>query len=63
MRNLAQYPLTHQEILDFLERMREDVSYEKTGGVGDMRPMIVEAITKIVERADCTMQVLKDINP
>lgn len=43
MRNLAQYPITPDEIRDYLQELENEVSFEKTGLYGDMRPLLLSA--------------------
>lgn len=41
MRNLVQYPITPDEIRDYLQELENEVSFEKTGLYGDMRPLLL----------------------
>lgn len=49
MRNLRQYPITKQEILECLSTLAQDMLKEKR--VGDMRPSLLQEASKIVEEA------------
>lgn len=49
MRNLLQYPITDEEVLNFLDHLSEEYDYKKTLLVGDMRPTIIEYIKEIVK--------------
>lgn len=51
MRNLLQYPVTKQELLLHLGAERGANDPEITGLVGDMTPLYLEHITKIVVAA------------
>jgi hypothetical protein len=48
MRNLAEQPITHGEILEYLNAILEDVSFEKTQLFGDMRPLLLERAKQMV---------------
>jgi hypothetical protein len=50
MRNLVEYPITHEEIMECLARLSEVLSYDKTGLVGDMRPLLLDRATEIVRK-------------
>lgn len=48
MRNLEQYPITTDEIIQCLKVLMDDVAYEKTGLVGDMRPLLLANAIRII---------------
>jgi len=48
MRNLKQYPITDEEVLNFLDHIYDEYSFEKTRLLGDIRPAIIEHIIQIV---------------
>lgn len=48
MRNLQEHPITHGEILECLNKLIEDVSFEKTQLFGDMRPLLLERTKQMV---------------
>ena len=52
MRDLEKYPITTDEIIQCLQRLMDDVSYEKTGLVGDMRPLLLANAIQIIMEAD-----------
>lgn len=47
MRNLAEYPITHQEVIDELRQLAE----LPFSGIGDMRPLILETALAVVVAA------------
>jgi hypothetical protein len=51
MRNLQAYPLTKSEIIQFLLEQRTAADPQATGLVGDMSPVILDQISKIVDAA------------
>ena len=48
MRNLVQYPITGDEIVDYLRSLAADVDPEKTRLVGDMRPLLLDEAIRAV---------------
>ena len=42
MRNLGEYPVTDQEIIDCLTELRDDLE-RNARGVGDLRPTLIDA--------------------
>jgi len=52
MRDLEQYPITTDEIIQCLKELMNDVAYEKTGLTGDMRPLLLANAIKIITEAD-----------
>lgn len=48
MRNLKEYPVTTDEIVTFLDILIKKMSYENTGCVGDMRPLLLQKAKEIV---------------
>lgn len=51
MRNLLEYPVTRQELLLFLGQLRSEHDPHITGACGDMSPILLDHITKIVQAA------------
>lgn len=51
MRNIAQYPITSQEIEDCLRRLAKENDPAITQRIGDMTPILLEAAANIVRRA------------
>jgi hypothetical protein len=51
MRNLQQYPLTKAEVVQYLLEQRTACDPAVTGLIGDMSPVILERISKIVDAA------------
>jgi hypothetical protein len=49
VRNLAQYPVTRQEILLFLGAERSEHDPRITGLVGDISPLLLDHIVEIVK--------------
>ena len=43
MRNILQYPITDEEVIEVLQRLQEDIAKENTVEmvVGDMRPLVL----------------------
>lgn len=52
MRNLKRYPITSQEIEDCLRDLAKEHGADKTGLIGDMTPILLEAAANIVRRAE-----------
>lgn len=50
MRNLAEFPITTEEIIACLEDVAKDLSYERTQLVGDLRPELLKRAIDIVSR-------------
>ena len=49
MRNLLEYPVTTQEIVEYLTYLKTEFDFGNTGSCGDMGPVILaEAIARIV---------------
>jgi hypothetical protein len=48
MRDTVRYPVTKDEILECLDNMLNDLSYTKTGLVGDMRPLLISKAKDII---------------
>jgi hypothetical protein len=49
MRNLHEYPVTKEEILDYLARLQDEVI--KEDGIGDMRPLLLAKARQIIEQS------------
>ncbi len=49
MRNLAQYPVTFDEIVDFLDKQSKELSEEQR--MGDMRPLLLKEAAKFMRTA------------
>lgn len=62
MRNLAEYPITVGEIKECLEKLADDLAYEKTGLIGDTRPLLLRTAAKIVFRTGFAANALKEKN-
>lgn len=48
MRNLSEYPVTKKETLDFLNGIAPNYDPTLTGLIGDLRPVIMEVLFKLV---------------
>lgn len=48
MRNLAEYPMTRQEIVECLDRLGREFAAELR--CGDMRPVLLEAAARLIEK-------------
>lgn len=48
MRNLEEYPITREELSEFMDQIARDVDPEKTGLIGDLRPLMIREIAAIV---------------
>ena len=48
MRNLAQYPITSEEIIETVEGFRKSVDFKETGLYGDIRPICLDILLKFV---------------
>lgn len=46
MRNLIQYPISAEEITTDLQQLEDELTYDKTGLLGDLRPLMLST-TKI----------------
>lgn len=46
MRNIVEYPITPQECIDFLERIKPMFSYEATKQIGDIDELLIDYIQK-----------------
>jgi hypothetical protein len=46
MRNLLEYPITVQECIDFLDRIKPQFAYENTGLIGGHDTLLIEHIKK-----------------
>lgn len=46
MRNLMEYPITPQECIDFLERIKPEYTYEATKQIGGHDPLLIDYIQK-----------------
>lgn len=46
MRNLSQYPITPQECIDFLERIRPQFTHEATKQIGGHDQLLIDYIQK-----------------
>lgn len=42
MRNLEQYPVTLDEVIDCLRQFKDEVDPTVTGIIGDMRPILLD---------------------
>ena len=53
MRNLAEYPITRQEIVECLEQIKTDLQRlnEEQLACGDMRPLLLDRTIKIITHA------------
>ena len=51
MRNLMEYPILLEEVLECLEQFHRDVDPDKTGLCGDMRPLLLLRAIKIIKNA------------
>ena len=49
MRNLAQYPITTEEIVECLERLRNEHMAQHAGRCGDMTPSLLSEAIEIVK--------------
>ena len=50
MRNLKEFPIEKEEILACLTSLIEEMAYEKTGLIGDMRPLLLAKAYEIVQQ-------------
>lgn len=52
MRNLLEYPITLQEVIDLLERLETDAIKEGEEKLlcGDMRPLLLRKAIQVIER-------------
>lgn len=41
MRNLIQYPISADEITTYLQQLEDELTYDKTGLLGDLRPLML----------------------
>jgi hypothetical protein len=48
MRNLISYPITREEVVEFLKDLELVTSFENTQLIGDVRPSIVDALLDLV---------------
>lgn len=56
MRNTLKYPITTAELIEYCNRQIKDLSYEKTGLIGDMRPLYyTELIDMLHEKLEHTV--------
>jgi hypothetical protein len=46
MRNILEYPITPQECIDFLERIRPQFTYEATKRIGGHDGLLIDYIQK-----------------
>lgn len=53
MRNLAEYPVTHEEKIALLEKLR--VEFMDEGRIGDMRPLLLSEIMEDLARLEDLM--------
>lgn len=49
MRNLLQYPITHEEIMECLTSMADQIAAEEPMRFGDMRPLLLKAAAEELE--------------
>lgn len=48
MRNTVEYPITKEEIAEYLKFLAEEIGYDNTGRIGDMGPLLLEKARDIV---------------
>ena len=48
MRNLKEYPITLDEVIECLEQFYKEVDPEKTRACGDMRPLLLRKAIEIL---------------
>jgi len=46
---LTQYPITDDEVLNFLDHLSDEYGFEKTRLIGDIRPAIIDHIIQMVK--------------
>ncbi len=54
MRNLNEYPITRQEIIECLAKLRDerDQENEESGRVGDMCPLLLQAAIEVISAVE-----------
>lgn len=57
MRNLVEYPVTKDEIMENMDRLSQEIL--KEGGVGDMRPLLLREASKLIESQADTISGLE----
>lgn len=50
MRNLAQYPITKKEIIEYLLNLSDQIATE--GAIGDVRPLLLTEAVIMINRSD-----------
>lgn len=74
MRNILQYPITHEEIIQTLQRMQDDISKNIDGPVGSMDGVILQEVERRLtqtiffletipgDELDVLVEMLKDLH-
>jgi hypothetical protein len=54
MRNLLEYPITTQEAVEVLQRIKEDIikEYDKNMIIGDMRGVVIDWVIERINRTN-----------
>lgn len=59
MRNLVQYPIIRDEVIEFFKHLQLVTGFENTQLVGDIGPSIVEALLHLLQTNDDFWKVLE----